>query len=69
MKNVRHTLTMAVITGVLAAAPLTLSNAIGFAYYERLDPNMPTAPLAPAGFVPAPDALPAADVPPAPDAP
>ena len=69
LKTVRHTLTMAAITGVLAAAPLTLSNAIAFADYERLDPNMPTAPFAPAGFVPAPDALPAADVPPAPDAP
>jgi hypothetical protein len=69
LKNVRQALTMAAITGVLAAAPLTLSNAIAFADYERLDPNMPTAPFAPAGFVPAPDALPAADVPPAPDAP
>ena len=69
LKNVRHTLTMAAITGVLAAAPVTLSNAIASADYERLDPNMPTAPFAPAGFVPAPDALPAADAPPAPDAP
>jgi hypothetical protein len=69
LKNVRQALTMAAITGVLAAAPLTLSNAIAFADYERLDPNVPSAPFAPAGFVPAPDALPAADVPPAPDAP
>jgi hypothetical protein len=68
LKNVRQALTMAAITGVLAAAPLTLSNAIAFADYERLDPNVPSAPFAPAGFVPAPDALPAADVPPAPDA-
>jgi hypothetical protein len=69
LKNVRQALTMAAITGVLAAAPLTLSNAIAFADYERLDPNVPSAPFAPAGFVPAPDALPAADVLPAPDAP
>jgi hypothetical protein len=69
LKNVRQALTTAAITGVLAAAPLTLSNAIAFADYERLDPNVPSAPFALAGFVPAPDALPAADVPPAPDAP
>ena len=75
LKNVRQALTMAAIIGVLAAAPLTLSNAIAFADYERLDPNMPSAPFAPAGFVPAPDvppapdAAPAADAPPAPEAP
>jgi hypothetical protein len=79
LKNVRQTLTMAAITGVLAAAPLTLSNATAFAADDmRWDPNtvgapfeaadfMP-APPAPAPDAPAPDAAPAADAP-APDAP
>ena len=66
MKNVRQTLTMAAITGVLATAPLTMSNAIASADYERLTPNVPSTPFAPAGFVPAPEAP---DAPPAPDAP
>ena len=40
LKNVRQTLTMAAITGVLATAPLTLSNAIAFAADDmRWDPN------------------------------
>jgi hypothetical protein len=64
--NVRKTLTVAAITGVLAAAPLTLSNAIAFADDLPLDPNVPAAPVDPAGFAAAPDAPPA---PPAPDAP
>jgi hypothetical protein len=73
--NVRKTLTVAAITGVLAAAPLTLSNAIAFADDLPLDPNVPAAPVDPAGFAaapdapPAPDALPAPDAPPAPPAP
>jgi hypothetical protein len=66
LKNVRQTLTMAAITGVLAAAPLTLSNAVASADYERLTPNVPSTPFAPAGSVPAPEAP---DAPPAPDAP
>ncbi|MGO9068942.1 transglycosylase family protein [Mycobacterium sp.] len=70
MKNVRQTLSMAAITGVLAAAPLTMSNAIASADYERFNPNVPSTPFAPAGFVPAPDAPPPApDAAPAPDAP
>ena len=36
LKNVRQTLRMAAITGVLASAPLTLSNAIASADYERV---------------------------------
>jgi hypothetical protein len=69
LKNVRQTLRMAAITGVLAAAPLTLSNAMAYADYERLTPNVPSTPFAPAGFVPAPeaDAPVAPDAPPAPD--
>ncbi len=73
MKNVRQTLTMAAITGVLATAPLTLSNAVAFAADDmRWDPNTLGAVVDPAGFVPAPDAsapdAPAPDAP-APDAP
>ncbi|MGO9032586.1 transglycosylase family protein [Mycobacterium sp.] len=83
MKNVRQALTMAAITGVLTAAPLTLSNATAFAADDmRWDPNtvgapfeaadvMPAPPApdaAPAPDAPAPDAAPAADAP-APDAP
>jgi resuscitation-promoting factor RpfE len=67
--NVRKTLTVAAITGVLAAAPLTLSNAIAFADDLPLDPNVPAAPVDPAGFAAAPDAPPAPDALPAPDAP
>jgi hypothetical protein len=70
LKNVRQTLTMAAISGVLATAPLTLSNAVAFAADDMVwDPNAQGAPVAPAGFVPAPDAAPAADAAPAPDAP
>jgi hypothetical protein len=71
LKNVRQTLRMAAITGVLAATPLTLSNAVASADYERLTPNVPSTPFAPAGFVPAPEApeAPEAGAPPAPDAP
>jgi hypothetical protein len=74
LKNVRQTLTMAAITGVLATAPLTLSNATAFAADDmRWDPNTVGAPVQPAGFVPAPDAaapdVPAPDAPPAQDAP
>ncbi|MGB7144019.1 MAG: resuscitation-promoting factor RpfE, partial [Mycobacterium sp.] len=75
MKNVRQTLSTAAITGVLAAAPLTLSNAIASADYERFNPSIPAAEFAPAGFVPpapaadapsTPDVAPAADATPAP---
>jgi resuscitation-promoting factor RpfE len=69
LMNVRKTLTVAAITGVLATAPLTLSNATAFADDLPLDPNMPVAPVDPAGFAPAPDAPPAPDALPAPDAP
>jgi resuscitation-promoting factor RpfE len=78
LKNVRQTLTMAAITGVLATAPLTLSNATAFAADDmRWDPNTVGVPFEAADFVPAPDAAPApapaADSPapdaPAPDAP
>src|SRR5271165_3269110 len=74
LKNVRQTLTMAAITGVLATAPLTLSNATAFAADDlRWDPNTVGAPFEAADFVPAPDAAPAPaptpDAPPAPDAP
>ncbi len=70
MNNVRQTLRMAALTAVLASAPLSLSNAIASADFERVTPN---APIELAGFVPAPVAPPAddapADLPPAPDAP
>jgi resuscitation-promoting factor RpfE len=74
LKNVRQTLTMAAITGVLATAPLTLSNGVAFAADDmRWDPDTVGAPFQPAGFMaPAPDAAPAPapapDAPPAPDA-
>jgi resuscitation-promoting factor RpfE len=67
LKNVRQALTMAAITGVLAAAPLTLSNATAFAADDmRWDPNTVGAPFEAADFMPAP---PAPDAAPAPDAP
>ena len=67
MKNVRQALTMAAITGVLTAAPLTLSNATAFAADDmRWDPNTVGAPFEAADFMPAP---PAPDAAPAPDAP
>ena len=67
LKNVRQTLTMAAISGVLAAAPLTLSNATAFAADDmRWDPNTVGAPFEAADFMPAP---PAPDAAPAPDAP
>jgi resuscitation-promoting factor RpfE len=67
LKNVRQTLTMAAITGALAAAPLTLSNATAFAADDmRWDPNTVGAPFEAADFMPAP---PAPDAAPAPDAP
>jgi hypothetical protein len=74
LKNVRQTLTMAAISGVLATAPLTLSNAVAFAADDmRWDPDASSAPVDPAGFVPAPDVpapdAPAPDAPPAPPAP
>jgi resuscitation-promoting factor RpfE len=76
LKNVRQTLTMAAITGVLATAPLTLSSATAFAANDvRWDPNTVGAPFQFAGFMaPAPDAAPAPsapgpDAPPAPGAP
>jgi resuscitation-promoting factor RpfE len=69
LMNVRKTLTVAAITGVLATAPLTQSNATAFADDLPLDPNAPAAPVDPAGFAPAPDAPPAPDALPAPDAP
>lgn len=72
LKNVRQTLRMAALTAVLASAPLTLTNAIASADFERVTPNAPSTPVELAGFVPAPDA-PAPDAPapeaPAPDAP
>jgi outer membrane biosynthesis protein TonB len=68
LKNVRQTLRMAALTAVLASAPLTLTNAIASADYERVTPNVPSTPFAPAGFVSTPDAPPADDAPPAPDA-
>jgi resuscitation-promoting factor RpfE len=66
LKNVRQTLRMAALTAVLASAPLTLTNAIASADYERVTPNVPSTPFAPAGFVSTPDAPPADDAPPAP---
>ena len=77
LKNVRQTLRMAAITGVLVTTPLTLSNAIASADYERVSPSTPfeqaafvPEPVADAPVPPAPDAPPApADLPPAPDAP
>ena len=40
LKNVRQALTMAAITGLLATAPLTLSNGVAFAADDlRWDPN------------------------------
>src|SRR5947209_1846238 len=75
LKNVRQTLRMAALTAVLASAPLSLSNAIASADFERVSPNAPSAPFEPAGFEQAPAAPPAdappapADLPPAPDAP
>jgi resuscitation-promoting factor RpfE len=68
LKNVRQTLRMAAITGVLVTTPLTLSTAIASADYERVSPSTPTEL---AGFVPSIDAPPAGDAPapPAPDAP
>jgi resuscitation-promoting factor RpfE len=75
LKNVRQTLKMAAITGVLATAPLTLSNATAFAANDvRWDPNTVGAPFQFAGFMaPSPDAAPPPDAPapdaPAPDAP
>jgi hypothetical protein len=72
LKNVRQTLRMAAITGVLVTTPLTLSTAIASADYERVSPSTPTEL---AGFAPSIDAPPAGDAPapqdapPAPDAP
>jgi hypothetical protein len=65
LNNVRQTLRMAALTAVLASAPLSLSNAIASADFERVTPNA-SAELA--GFVPAPVAPPADDAPAAPDA-
>ncbi len=66
LNNVRQTLRMAALTAVLASAPLSLSNAIASADFERVTPN---APVELAGFVPAPVAPPADDAPATPDAP
>ena len=72
LKNVRQTLRMAALTAVLASAPLSLSNAIASADFERVTPNAPS-PIELAGFVPAPapdgEAPATPDAPPAPDAP
>jgi hypothetical protein len=72
LKNVRQTLRMAALTAVLASAPLSLSNAIASADFERVAPNAPS-PIELAGFVPAPapegDAPATLDAPPAPGAP
>jgi resuscitation-promoting factor RpfE len=69
LKNVRQTLRMAALTAVIASAPLTLTNAIASADYERVTPNVASTPFALASFVPAPDASPIDDAPQAPDAP
>jgi outer membrane biosynthesis protein TonB len=69
LNNVRHTLRMAALTAVLASAPLSLSNAIASADFERVTPAAPSAPVELAGFVPAPVAPPADDAPATPDAP
>jgi hypothetical protein len=68
LKNVRQTLRMAAITGVLATTPLTLSTAIASADYERVSSSAPTEL---AGFAPAPtgDVPAAPEAPPAPEAP
>jgi hypothetical protein len=65
LTNVRQTLRMAAITGVLATTPLTLSNAIASADYERVTPS---APVELAGFVPSIDPPPVGDAPASPDA-
>ncbi len=74
LNNVRQTLRMAALTAVLASAPLSLSNAIASADFERVTPTTQSTPVEPAGFVPAPvappaDDAPAPDAPPAPEAP
>jgi outer membrane biosynthesis protein TonB len=69
LNNVRQTLRMAALTAVLASAPLSLSNAIASADFERVTPAAPSAPVELAGFVPAPVAPPADDAPATPDAP
>jgi resuscitation-promoting factor RpfE len=69
LKNVRQTLRVAALTAVLASAPLTLTNAVASADYERVTPNVQSTPFALAGFVPAPDASPIDDAPQGPDAP
>jgi resuscitation-promoting factor RpfE len=68
LKNVRQTLRMAAITGVLATTPLTLSTAIASADYERVSPPSP-AELAGFGLAPTADVPAAPEAPPAPDAP
>jgi hypothetical protein len=65
LNNVRQTLRMAALTAVLASAPLSLSNAIASADFERVTPNTS---VELAGFVPAPVAPPADDAPAAPEA-
>jgi hypothetical protein len=69
LKNVRQTLRMAALTAVLASTPLSLSNAIASADFERVTPNAPSTPFELAGFEPAPAAAPVGDPPAAPDAP
>jgi hypothetical protein len=71
LNNVRQTLRMAALTAVLASAPLSLSNAIASADFERVTPAAPSAPVELAAFVPAPvpPADDAPDAPPAPEAP
>jgi hypothetical protein len=69
LNNVRQTLRMAALTAVLASAPLSLSNAIASADYERVTLAAPSAPVELAGFAPAPVAPPADDAPATPDAP
>jgi len=63
LKNVRQTLRMTAVTAVLASTPLSLSNAIAAADFERVTPNAPSTPFELAGVVPAPDAPPAGDAP------
>jgi resuscitation-promoting factor RpfE len=69
LNNVRQTLRMAALTAVLASAPLSLSNAIASADFERVTTAAPSAPVELAGFVPGPVAPPADDAPATPDAP
>jgi outer membrane biosynthesis protein TonB len=69
LRNVRQTLRLAALSGVLATVPLTLTTAVAAADFERVSANVPSTPFAPAGFAPAPDAATIGDNPPPVDAP